>query len=53
MGFDYGKFDYVIRDGQVVLFDVNRTPAHGALDIHHFTETVVPHLAAGIGSIAG
>lgn len=24
--FDYGKFDYVIRDGRVVLFDVNRTP---------------------------
>lgn len=26
MGFDYGKFDYVIRDGQVILFDANRTP---------------------------
>jgi hypothetical protein len=26
LGFDYGKFDYVVCDGQVVLFDVNRTP---------------------------
>ena len=27
MGFAYGKFDYVLRDGRVVLFDANRTPA--------------------------
>lgn len=26
LGFDYGKFDYVVRDGEVILFDVNRTP---------------------------
>lgn len=26
LGFDYGKFDYVMRDGEVILFDVNRTP---------------------------
>lgn len=26
LGFDYGKFDYAIVDGQVVLYDVNRTP---------------------------
>jgi hypothetical protein len=26
MGFDYGKFDYVIYDGKVVLLDVNYTP---------------------------
>lgn len=28
LGFDFGKFDYVIRDGQVVLFDANRTPTY-------------------------
>lgn len=26
LGFDYGKFDYGIVDGRVVLYDVNRTP---------------------------
>jgi hypothetical protein len=26
LGFDYGKFDYGIVDGQVVLYDMNRTP---------------------------
>ncbi|MEO8000685.1 MAG: hypothetical protein ABI644_02330 [Arenimonas sp.] len=25
MNFDYGKFDYVLRDGKVVLFDANKT----------------------------
>lgn len=26
LGFDYGKFDYGIADGEVVVYDVNRTP---------------------------
>jgi hypothetical protein len=30
LGFDYGKFDYGIVDGQVVLYDVNRTPGAAA-----------------------
>ena len=25
MKFDYGKFDYVIHDGKVVLLDINKT----------------------------
>ncbi|HNG93970.1 MAG TPA: hypothetical protein PLB32_14310 [Acidobacteriota bacterium] len=25
MNFDYGKFDYVVRDGQVILLDANKT----------------------------
>jgi hypothetical protein len=29
LGVDYGKFDYVIRDGEVVLYDVNKTPSMG------------------------
>jgi hypothetical protein len=27
LGFDYGKFDFVVRDDEVILFDANRTPA--------------------------
>ena len=26
MGFDYGKFDFAIHEGEAVLYDVNRTP---------------------------
>lgn len=29
LGFEFGKFDYVLRDGRVVLFDANRTPSLG------------------------
>ncbi|MEP6485607.1 MAG: hypothetical protein ABJB01_14240 [Rudaea sp.] len=27
LGFDYGKFDFVVRDGKTILFDANRTPS--------------------------
>ena len=30
MGFDYGKFDYGVVNGEVVLYDVNRTPGASA-----------------------
>lgn len=29
LGFDYGKFDYVIANGKAVLLDANRTPTAG------------------------
>jgi hypothetical protein len=32
LGFDYGKFDYVQIDGQVLLLDANRTPGFGNRD---------------------
>jgi hypothetical protein len=28
MGFDYGKFDYVVHDGQTILLDANKTPTY-------------------------
>jgi hypothetical protein len=39
MGFDYGKFDYGIVDGKVLLYDVNRTPGASA-DPRNHTETI-------------
>jgi hypothetical protein len=27
LGFDYGKFDFVVHDGQAILLDANRTPS--------------------------
>lgn len=38
-GFDYGKFDYGIVDGKVILYDVNRTPGHNA-DVRRHADTV-------------
>ena len=31
-GADYGKIDYVIRDGQIEIFDINRTPTGTVMD---------------------
>ena len=33
LGFDYGKLDYGIVDGRVVLYDANRTPAVGTASV--------------------
>lgn len=29
LGFDYGKFDYVMFEGEAILLDANRTPTYG------------------------
>jgi len=50
MGFDYGKFDYVLRHGEVILFDVNRTPSYSQLARHRLADQVASHLAEGICS---
>jgi hypothetical protein len=50
LGFDYGKFDYVLRDGEVVLFDVNRTPATEALWVWGLRDEIARRLAGGIKS---
>jgi hypothetical protein len=36
LGFDFGKFDYAIVDGGVVLYDANRTPSLGAFSRDEF-----------------
>jgi hypothetical protein len=36
LGFDFGKFDYAIVDGRVVLYDANRTPAVGNFSREQF-----------------
>ncbi len=32
LGFEYGKFDYAIVDGRVVLYDANKTPTTGTFE---------------------
>lgn len=44
MGFDYGKFDYVIPNGKLVLIDANRTPGSPG----HNASDNVNHLAPGL-----
>ena len=39
LGFDYGRFDYRIVEGKVVLYDVNRTQGRSANPKLH-TDTV-------------
>lgn len=51
MGFDFGKFDYGIVDGRVVLYDVNRTPSLGGMRREQF-EPRARLLAEGIRAFA-
>lgn len=46
LGFDYGKFDYVVRDGRPILIDANRTPGAPA------DYATNPDVAAGIALLA-
>ena len=51
LGLDYGKLDFGLRDGRVVLYDANRTPASFALRKARIYEAAVNRLAAGLGSL--
>ena len=46
MKFDFGKFDYGIVDGRVVLYDVNKTSSQARISKE--TQTTHRELADGI-----
>jgi hypothetical protein len=49
LGFDYGKFDFGIVDGEVVLYDANRTPTRSRdLGVTSELEAAIENLAHGI-----
>jgi len=48
LGFDYGKFDYVVHDGQPVLLDINKTTALGAHERSAARTAAWRHRAEGI-----
>lgn len=50
LGFGFGKFDYAINKGEVVLFDVNPTPTLGAFPTEEFMPGI-RNLAEGIHSL--
>jgi hypothetical protein len=48
LGFDYGKFDYGIVEGRVILYDVNRTPTLGANISPERRDQIADLLAEGL-----
>jgi hypothetical protein len=48
MGFDYGKFDYVLFDGQAVLLDANRTTTYNVASKAGAPSEILAELARGI-----
>lgn len=49
LGFDYGKFDFGIIDGKVVLYDVNRTPGTRRADAQsQGAQKNIRHLSEGL-----
>jgi len=52
LGFDYGKFDFVIEDGEPVLLDANSTPQDADIGAAG-TRKIYEHLAGGLDSMIG
>src|SRR6185437_4188560 len=50
LGFDYGKFDYVLHDGRFVLLDINKTPGESRV-ISPRAMARIRNLASGISSL--
>jgi hypothetical protein len=50
LGFDFGKFDFVIHDGEPVLLDANRTPGL-ATALLPLMKTGAPNLAEGLNEL--
>lgn len=44
LGFDFGKFDYAVVDGRVILYDANRTPTLGQFTKEQYLSSI--HLLA-------
>jgi hypothetical protein len=53
LGFDFGKFDYVLQDGRVVLLDANRTPTYNPASPAGSVRPRLLGLASGIYSFFG
>jgi len=52
LGFDFGKFDFVLHEGAPVLLDVNRTPTLPA-NMSAFVKAGMEELAKGMAGILG
>ncbi len=50
LGFDYGKFDFVMVDDEAVLLDANKTPAFNSKDPSPAQMALLENLAEGLSS---
>jgi len=53
LGFDYGKFDYVLVNGEVALLDANRTPSANPNNPSPRLNAIVNELAQGLDAFLG
>jgi hypothetical protein len=53
LGFDYGKFDFVVRDGQALLLDANRTPGAPPPPLTFEMMASNANLARGLDALLG
>ncbi|MEO7240094.1 MAG: hypothetical protein ABIW16_01720 [Sphingomicrobium sp.] len=53
LGFDYGKFDYVLHGDEAVIFDVNRTPTYDPASKAGTANALLLKLAPGIHPFLG
>ena len=53
LGFEYGKFDYVIHEGQAIVFDVSRTPTYDAGSKAGSAGSLIESLVPGIHRFLG
>lgn len=48
LGFDFGKFDYVLREGRAILLDANKTPTYAGRGLTEVQRSRAETLAEGI-----
>lgn len=53
LGFEYGKFDYVIHEGKTIVFDVSRTPTYDADSKAGSAGSLIEQLVPGIQRFLG
>jgi hypothetical protein len=53
LGFDFGKFDYVVHAGEPIVFDVNRTPSYARDSKAGSASSLIVELARGIHAFLG
>jgi hypothetical protein len=51
LGFDYGKFDYIVQDGEAMLLDANPTPHYVISELTSESYWVAGVLGAGIDTL--
>jgi hypothetical protein len=52
LGFDFGKFDFVMRDGRAILLDANRTPGMSP-NLAQYIKEGIRNIAEGLAAFVG